>query len=71
MRGRGQSGVGPDGRGKYTMQNFIYFSKTVRLLNSLIVYEYVNFLSSLFTLCYFFLYLKMVLYVHDCSCTCT
>ena len=34
---------------------FIYFSKPLRLLYSLIVYEIVNFLSSLFTLCYFFL----------------
>ena len=54
MRGRGQSGVGPDGRGKYTMQIFIYFSKMVRLLYSSIVYEYVKFLSSLITLCFFF-----------------
>ena len=40
----------------------------VRLLYSFIVYKCVNFLSSLFTLCYFFLYLKMVLYARDCSC---
>ena len=32
------------------------------------IYEFVNFLSSLFTLCYFFLYLKIVLYARDCSC---
>ena len=37
-------------------QIFIYFSKLVRLLYSLIVHERVNFLSSLFTLCYFFLF---------------
>ena len=50
----------------------------LRLLYSVIhvhvVYERVNFLSSLFTLCYFFLsfflYLKMVLYARDCSCIC-
>ena len=35
------------------------FSKPLRLLYS-IIYEIVNFLSSLFTLCYFFLYLKSV-----------
>ena len=34
---------------------FSYFSKPLRLLYSLIIYEIVNFLSSLFTLCYFFL----------------
>ena len=39
---------------------FIYFSKPLRLLYSLIIYEIVNFLFSLFTLCYFFLYLKSV-----------
>ena len=42
----------------------IYFSKPLRLLYSLVIYEIVNFLSSLFTLCYillsFFLYLKSV-----------
>ena len=39
---------------KFT-QIFIYFSKPLRLLYSLVIYEIVNFLSSLFTLCYFFL----------------
>ena len=51
-------------------QIFIYFSKPLRLLYSLVIYEIVNFLSSLFTLCYFFLsffflYLKSVP-----TCTC-
>ena len=45
-------------------QIFIYFSKPLRLLYSLIIYGVVGFLSSLFTLCYillsFFLYLKSV-----------
>ena len=45
-------------------QILIYFSKPLRLLDGLIIYEIVNFLSSLFTLCYvllsFFLYLKCV-----------
>ena len=36
---------------------FIYFSKPLRLL---LIYGVVGFLSSLFTLCYFFLYLKSV-----------
>ena len=36
------------------------FSKPLRLLYSLIIYGVVGFLSSLFTLCYFFLYLKSV-----------
>ena len=54
---------------KFT-QIFISFSKPLRLLYSLIIiiYEIVNFLSSLFTLCYFFLYLKSVpiyVIVHD------
>ena len=35
-------------------------SKPLRLLYSSIIYEIVNFLYSLFTLCYFFLYLKSV-----------
>ena len=35
-------------------QIFIYFSKPLRLLYSLIIYEIVNFLSSLFTICFFF-----------------
>ena len=39
---------------EFLTQIFIYFSKLLRLLYSLIVYECVNFLSSLFTLCYFF-----------------
>ena len=67
MRGRGQSGVGPDGRGKYTIQIFIYFSKMVRLLYSLIVYEYVKFLSSLITLCFAFSFI----YENGALCTCT
>ena len=32
---------------------FIYFSKPLRLLYSLIIYEIVNFLSSLFTTSFF------------------
>ena len=47
----------------------IYFSKPLRLLYSLIIYGVVGFLSSLFTLCYFFLYLKSVpiyVIVHVC-----
>ena len=46
----------------------------LKLLYSLLLYKVVNFLSSLFTLCYFFfsfLYLKMVLYaLHVYTCTC-
>ena len=53
---------------------FIYFSKPLRLLYSLIIYEIVNFLSSLFNsllLLSFFLYLKsvpihMIVHVHVC-----
>ena len=45
---------------KKITQIFISFSKPLRLLYSLIIYEIVNFLFSLFTLCYFFLYLKSV-----------
>ena len=49
---------------------FSYFSKPLKLLYSLIIYEIVNFLSSLFTLCYFFLYLKnvpihVIVHVHN------
>ena len=41
----------------FLTQIFIYFSKPLRLLYSLIIiiYEIVNFLCSFFTLCYFFL----------------
>ena len=58
---------------KLFTQIFIYFSKPLRLLYSLIIYEIVNFsffaLYSLLLLS-FFLYLKSVpIYVHDCSCT--
>ena len=62
------------------MYIFIYFSKPLRLLYSLIIYEIVNFLSSLFTLLLllsFFLYLKsvpiyVIVHVHCIysSCTC-
>ena len=47
---------------KFT-SDFSIFSKPLRLLYSLIIYLILNFLSSLFTLCYFFLYLKSVLYM--------
>ena len=49
----------------------IYFSKPLRLLYSLIVYERVNFLSfALYSLLLlsFFLYLITVHYARDCSC---
>ena len=70
---------------KILTQIFIYFSKPLRLLYSLIVYEIVNFLSLLFTLCYFFLsfyickwcsihvivHVYMYMYIHSItSCTC-
>ena len=58
---------------KKIYSNFISFSKPLRLLYSLRIYEIVKFLSSLFTLCYFFLsfynYLKSVpihVIVHVC-----
>ena len=56
---------------KLFTQIFIYFSKPLRLLYSLIIYEIVNF--SFFTLyslllLSFFLYLKCS-YIRDCSCT--
>ena len=64
---------------KLFTQIFIYFSKPLRLLYSLIIYEIVNF--SFFTLyslllLSFFLYLKSVpiyVIVHVCvyTCTCT
>ena len=51
------------GKKKFLMI-FTDCSKPLRLLYSLIIYEIVNFLSSFFTLCYFFLsfflYLKSV-----------
>ena len=43
----------------WTCRHIVYMRVCVsymRLLYSLIVYEYVNFLSSLFTLCYFFFF---------------
>ena len=51
----------------FLTQIFIYFSKPLRLLYSLIVYVIVNFLSSLFTLCYFFLSfcsIHVIVHVH-------
>ena len=62
---------------KLFTQIFIYFSKPLRLLYSLIIYEIVNF--SFFTLyslllLSFFLYLKSVpiyVIVHVYTCTCT
>ena len=58
--------------GKKFTQIFIYFSKPLRLLYSLMIYEIVNFLSSLFTLCYsFFLSIsEKCSYTRDCSCRC-
>ena len=63
---------------KLFTQIFIYFSKPLRLLYSLIIYEIVNF--SFFTLyslllLSFFLYLKsvpiyVIVHVHVCSYTC-
>ena len=44
----------------------MYFSKSLKLLYSLIVYERVNFLSSLFTFCYmyfFHIYMYMYMYI--------
>ena len=60
---------------KLFTQIFIYFSKPLRLLYSLIIYEIVNFFSSLFTL-YSLLYTSFFLsisekcsYIRECSCT--
>ena len=63
---------------KLFTQIFIYFSKPLRLLYSLIIYEIVNF--SFFTLyslllLSFFLYLKsvpiyVIVHVHICICIC-
>ena len=57
------------------MYMFIYFSKPLRLLYSLIIYEIVNFyffaLYSLLLLSFFLSISEKCSYIRDCSCTCS
>ena len=52
---------------KKLFQIFIYFSKPLRLLFSLIIYEIVNFLSSLFATSFFLSISEKCSYTRDCS----
>ena len=55
---------------KLFTQIFTYFSKPLRLLYSLIIYEIVNF--SFFTLLFATSFIsEKCSYIRDCSCTCT